>query len=115
MNYIQNNNKTKPIEKYIFCKKLCNVLKITETDYYTLDEILNRIIPDSYIGKAKFKIEDNDIATYFGKNINNYIWLNDLKSLVKEKILHRDNTYINKYVVVGHDLNNVKKLVVELY
>jgi hypothetical protein len=100
---------------YKFNKSLCDVLNISDNDQYTIDYIVDKIVNDMYKNKSKLKILDKNIAKYFGKNTNQYIWLNELKNLIRNNIINHDNNYINKYVVIGYDNCNIKNIVVDLY
>jgi hypothetical protein len=107
------NNKT--VDKYKFDKKLCDLLNITHTDYYTIDDMINRIIPNIFKNKPKFKINNIELAKYFNFSTNNFIWLNDIKNILQDKIIDKDCNFINKYVIIGHDISNVDNLTVDLY
>jgi len=109
-----NNKNNKTIEKYKFDKELCKLLNITHIDYYTINDIIDRIVPHIFKNKPKFKIIDIELAKYFNVLTTNFIWLNDIRNKLQDKIIDKDNNYINKYVVIGYDMNEIKKLSVDI-
>ena len=70
--------------KYKFDKTLCDLLQLNNTNYYSINDIINMIIPTNYINKSRFKFSNTVIAQYFNKTCNDIVWLSNLKDMIKD-------------------------------